>query len=74
MRGVAGTLVLLGALGGLFAWKPLIWIAALIGGGLAYSAISNTCGMAMVLSKLPYNQSATCNVRDTLKSIADATH
>ncbi|WP_236039099.1 rhodanese-like domain-containing protein [Ktedonobacter robiniae] len=71
-RGVAGTLVLLGALGGLFAWKPLVWIAALVGGGLTYSAISNTCGMALLLSKLPYNQGAVCDVRQTLKNIADA--
>lgn len=72
VRGVASTLVLLGALGGLFAWKPLAWIAALVGGGLAYSAASNTCGMALLLSKLPYNQGAVCDVRQTLKKIADA--
>ncbi|GHO63258.1 sulfurtransferase [Ktedonobacter sp. SOSP1-52] len=72
VRGVAGTLVLLGALGGLFAWKPLTWIAVLIGGGLAYSAASNTCGMALLLSKLPYNQGAVCDVRQTLKNMADA--
>lgn len=73
VRGVAGTLVLLGALGGLF-WKPLSLVAILIGSGLAYSALSNTCGMALVLSKLPYNQGATCDVRDTLKTIATTTH
>jgi|SRR5579875_2072378 rhodanese-related sulfurtransferase len=73
VRGVAGMLVLLGALGGLFAWKPLTWISVLVGGGLASSAVSNTCGMAVVLSKLPYNRGATCNVRDTLKSIARVT-
>jgi rhodanese-related sulfurtransferase len=70
VRGVAGTLVLLGALGGLFAWKPLTWISALIGGGLAYSAASNACGMALLLSKLPYNQGAVCNVRETLNNMA----
>ena len=72
VRGVAGTLVLLGALGGLFAWKPLTWISALIGGGLAYSAASNTCGMALLLSKLPYNQGAVCNVRETLNNMEQA--
>jgi rhodanese-related sulfurtransferase len=72
VRGVAGTLVLLGTLGGLFVWKPLTWISVLIGGGLAYSAASNTCGMALLLSKLPYNQGAVCNVRETLNDIAQA--
>ncbi len=72
VRGLAGTLALLGALGSLFAWKPLAWIPVLVGGGLAYSALANTCGMALLLSKLPYNQGATCDVRDTLKQIASA--
>lgn len=71
VRGVAGTLIVLSTLGSLVAWKPLVWIAALVGGGLAYSAVSNTCGMAMVLSKLPYNQGAACNVRDTLNNIGN---
>lgn len=69
VRGVAGTLALVGTLGGIFLWQPLTWISALIGAGLAYSAVSNTCGMAMLLSKLPYNQGATCDVRETLNTI-----
>ncbi len=73
VRGVAGTLVLAGALGGIFLWQPLTWISVLIGAGLAYSAASNTCGMAMVLSKLPYNQGATCDIRKTLNIIGSAT-
>lgn len=73
VRGVAGTLVLVGTLGGIFLWQPLTWISALIGAGLAYSAASNTCGMAMVLSKLPYNQGATCDVRETLETIRSTT-
>lgn len=73
VRGVAGSLVLLGTLGSLFAWKPLAWISALVGGGLVYSAISNTCGIAIVLSKFPSNRGAVCNVNDTLKSISRTT-
>ncbi|WP_097958000.1 rhodanese-like domain-containing protein [Streptomyces sp. wa1002] len=32
------------------------WLSAGVGSGLVYSALSNTCGMAAVLSKLPHNR------------------
>lgn len=32
------------------------WVAAGVGGGLAFSAVSNTCAMAALLSKLPHNR------------------
>jgi rhodanese-related sulfurtransferase len=34
------------------------WLAAAVGAGLAYSAVSNTCAMARVLGYLPYNRAA----------------
>jgi rhodanese-related sulfurtransferase len=70
VRGVAGSIVLLSALGGLFVWKPLLYIAALVGGGLTYSALTDTCGMAMLLSKLSYNRNVTCDVRDVIRQLA----
>ena len=70
VRGVAGEIVLLSALGGLFTWKPLAVLAALVGGGLAYSALTDTCGMAMLLSKLPYNRNVTCDARDVIRQLA----
>jgi hypothetical protein len=32
------------------------WLAAAIGGGLVFSALTNTCGMAALLAKLPHNR------------------
>jgi rhodanese-related sulfurtransferase len=32
------------------------WVAAAIGAGLVYSAVSDTCGLAVVLSRLPHNR------------------
>jgi rhodanese-related sulfurtransferase len=69
VRGLAGTLVLLGTVGGLFAWKPLTYIALGVGAGLTYSALTDTCGMALLLSKLPYNRSVQCDVRDIVKQL-----
>ncbi len=55
VRLAAGSLVLTGILGSLI--KPNAkWLAGGIGTGLVYSAISNTCTMGDMLSKLPYNK------------------
>lgn len=70
VRGAAGALVTIGAVGGLLFWKPLTAISLFVGLGLSFSAISNTCGMAAVLSKLPYNQGATCDIRQVMNELA----
>ena len=47
-------------------------LSLLIGGGLVFSALTNTCGMAAVLSKLPYNrrQPAGIGLEATLSKLA----
>lgn len=55
VRLVAGSLVLGSTLGSV-AVPKLKWVAACIGGGLVFAAVSNTCGMARLLSQLPYNR------------------
>jgi rhodanese-related sulfurtransferase len=70
VRGVAGLLVVLSVLGSLFVWNPLVIIAGCVGGGLFYSALSDTCGMAMLLSRFPYNRTTTCDVRQIVKQLS----
>ena len=56
VRIVAGGLVLIGAI---LSWAHSMgWIALPIGigAGLVYSGISDTCGMAMMLAKMPWNR------------------
>ncbi|MFU8839583.1 MAG: rhodanese-like domain-containing protein [Nitriliruptoraceae bacterium] len=55
---VAGTLVLLSIAASL-VWQPAILLATGIGTGLVYAAVSDTCTMAVWLSKLPYNRPRT---------------
>ncbi len=55
VRLAAGSLVLTGILGSI-AIPNAKWLAGGIGGGLVYSALSNTCTMGDMLAKLPYNQ------------------
>ena len=55
VRLVAGSLVLVSVLVG--AVVPGVqWLAALVGAGLVFAAVTNTCAMARVLGMLPYNR------------------
>ena len=45
------------------------WIAGGVGAGLFYSAVSNTCAMAAVLAKLPYNRTSACNISGILEEL-----
>ena len=66
VRIVAGFLALTGALLGFFVNIHFIWLSAFIGAGLMFAGITDTCGMGMMLAKMPWNRcntdSATCSV------------
>lgn len=68
VRLVAGLIVLISVVVS-FAWGPARILAGFIGAGLAFAAITNTCGMAIALSKLPYNRGATCDVRQVIEAL-----
>jgi rhodanese-related sulfurtransferase len=70
VRGVAGALVMVFSLLGLFVATPFTFGALAVGGGLLFSAVTNTCGMAKMLGMLPYNKNVTCNVRQVISDIA----
>nr|WP_206322070.1 rhodanese-like domain-containing protein [Streptomyces sp. HNM0575] len=74
VRLTAGSLVVLGLLLDL-AIPGFRILSFLIGGGLVFSALSNTCGMAAVLSKLPYNrrQPADAGLDATLGRLRERT-
>ena len=69
VRLVAGALVLFAVLASL-AVPGLEWGAAAVGAGLAFSAITNTCAMAMLLAKLPYNRGKACDIAGVLESLS----
>lgn len=58
VRFAAGFLVILGAM---LAWKfhpAWIGLSVFVGAGLVFSAVTDTCGMAMLLARMPWNQKA----------------
>lgn len=56
VRIAAGSLVFLGSV--LAAFVNLYWIVlpAFVGAGLVFSGVTGTCGMAMLLARMPWNQ------------------
>ncbi|CAN5885463.1 rhodanese-like domain-containing protein [soil metagenome] len=68
VRLVAGSIVLTSVLGSLVVPK-LKWLAAGVGGGLTFAALSNTCAMGMLLSKLPYNRGARCDAQTVVAQL-----
>jgi len=71
VRLVAGSVVLSSVLGSV-ALPRLKWVAAAIGGGLTFAALTNTCAMATALSKLPYNRGATSEPEAVLSQLGAA--
>jgi rhodanese-related sulfurtransferase len=56
VRIAAGFLVLLGAVLGFFVHPYFVGLSAFVGAGLMFAGITDTCGMAMMLAKMPWNQ------------------
>jgi rhodanese-related sulfurtransferase len=61
VRLAAGGLVLAGILGSL-AVPGLKFLSGAVGAGLAVAALTDTCAMGNLLSRLPYNRGADCDV------------
>jgi rhodanese-related sulfurtransferase len=56
VRIAAGSLVLLGAVLGWFVNPAFIGLSAFVGAGLVFAGITDTCGMGMLLARMPWNQ------------------
>ena len=56
VRFVAGLLVVLGAILSLAVHPYFIALSAFVGAGLVFAAVTDTCGMAMILARMPWNQ------------------
>lgn len=56
VRIAAGSLALLGAVLGWFVHPAFIGLSAFIGAGLIFAGITDTCGLGMILARMPWNQ------------------
>ena len=64
IRLIAGGVVLLGVLGSLLV-PDLKWLSAAVGAALMTAAATNTCLLAELLIRLPYNRTSACDL-DTI--------
>ncbi|WP_327341529.1 rhodanese-like domain-containing protein [Streptomyces europaeiscabiei] len=69
VRFTAGAVVLLGLVLGLFVHPAFQFLSAGIAGGLVFSAVTGTCGMAVVLGKLPHNSPRAADLDAALASL-----
>src|SRR5262249_53673776 len=56
VRIVAGLLVFAGVLFGILVHPVGYWIAGAVGAGLAYAGFSNSCRLAVLLARMPWNR------------------
>ncbi len=52
----AGSLVLIGTVLGAFVSPAWLFLSGFVGAGLVFAGVSNTCGMALILARMPWNQ------------------
>lgn len=57
VRIAAGSLVFFGVVLGWFVHRYFFGLSAFVGAGLVFAGVTDTCGMAMVLARLPWNRS-----------------
>ena len=56
VRIAAGLLVLLGALLGWLVHPAFVGLSAFVGAGLVFAGVTDTCGMGLLLARMPWNQ------------------
>ncbi len=56
VRIVAGMLVAFGGFGSLFITPAFVWLSIFVGCGLVFAGVTDTCGMALVLARAPWNR------------------
>jgi len=59
VRIAAGALVLIASALGVFVSPYWIGLAAFVGAGLIFAGVTDSCGMGMILARMPWNQVAT---------------
>lgn len=59
VRIAAGSLVVIGTALGAFVHPAFLGLAAFVGAGLVFAGVTDTCGMGMMLARMPWNRAKT---------------
>lgn len=68
VRIAAGALVLLGAVLAWLVHPYFVLLSAFVGAGLVFSGVTDTCGMGLLLARMPWNQVAAAPLACKLES------
>ena len=69
VRIAAGALVLLGVILGTWVHSGFYGLSAFVGAGLVFAGVTDWCGMAMILAKMPWNQRSSVRCADNSCSL-----
>ena len=69
VRIAAGALSAVGGFLALFAHPLFAMLPALVGSGLVFAGITDTCAMGMLLGRLPHNRPASCDVPAMVRAL-----
>jgi rhodanese-related sulfurtransferase len=69
VRIAAGALAAIGGVLGVFVSPLFAVLPALVGSGLVFSGVTDTCGMGTVLAVLPHNRPPTCDVPAMVRAL-----
>ncbi len=60
VRIVTGLLILMGVVLGYFLDPLFILLSGVVGAGLVFAGVTNTCAMGMLIAKMPWNRAKVC--------------
>ncbi|MCU1288200.1 MAG: ygaP [Acidobacteria bacterium] len=69
VRFAAGSLVVIGVLLSLLVHPYFVALSAFVGAGLVFAAVTDTCGMAMALSKMPWNKADNAACKSVTRKV-----
>lgn len=72
VRIAAGALVVFGAALGYFVHPAWIGLSAFVGAGLVFAGVTDTCGMGLLLARMPWNQVAATRPGSASHSVNSA--
>ena len=70
VRIIAGGVAAIGAILALFVNPLFAILPAFMGSGLVFAGVTDTCTMAMILSRLGYNRPASCDPAAAVRALA----
>jgi len=72
VRIAAGALAATGGFLALLVNPLFAAVPAVIGSGLVFAGVTDTCAMGMLLARLPYNRAASCDPAAVIRALASA--